>query len=632
MNLEPHVAGDSHGMADPSVSVYIGQGAASPGILAWEWPSKRLTRLLDMPAGHSIYAIHADKGQCVIAGTKGGLLCLPRTQHCAAPETGRDVATLFHGAPILAISAIDDIHVAVSDAHGGCYVWSTTGGTRPEPLPTGGLLICALLKLDDSTLLGLASDGGLLCWQLSTGQLLAKIPTPAPPAISALVSLTWWSSAGLVVFPGRSGELVQWRPPWRKPRLCAGHSQEWYALVLLEKDLVTIGLHDKQVIRWNSRTRRPQHLCETPFAVTSAALVGACPVQIVAITRGGGAYVCDFIESSFRPRERIAAADCRIVIGPGWEQLRTSQLGRERTEARQLSWAILAKSTSGQVQETEALHDRLEAIGYRHVSLGLRAVQARDRQDFVGELRAYAQMAVTLPLHAVPPESHARYVDLLERAWMYEEAAACRKHITRSANADYCIDASRRRSQQYANVLHNDQWIIHTVEPIELLVDAATAAGRAFHGKFVLRVLGDQLSCRDRVPLRAVAEKYERIRTSPGAETLPAGQHAHPWWLTDDRCERADVLLFYADALAGLDGLVFCLRLLDAHIQTAFTLAVLLDASHIASGDSVPEHNSRVRDCLRGLRGAPQANAWLQRVHGATRQAVQRVMTEAMRR
>ncbi|MCK4341186.1 MAG: hypothetical protein KAY37_05620 [Phycisphaerae bacterium] len=616
---------------DQPLRMYLGRGHKTPGVSVYEPVSGGLHDVLNLQATESVYALVAeDANNTAVVGTKAGLLHF--AQHVTAGDSGawQVNRSVVHGAPILSLCWIGAPHVVVSDTEGRCYVWNCNTKEPPQALPTRREAICALVARDQTHLMGLSTSGELLTWHLPTRQLTGLEHGPPPPAISALAKLTWWPAAEAMVYPARGGQLVTWRPLDDEVHTVDAHDGEFYAIVPLEVELLTIGLRDRCARLWRPRGSVARFKGKAPAGITSAALVGSNPARIIAINERGEACVCRLVECRLHVESRLPGGNYRVVVGPTWDELNRDETQRRRVEVEGLANAIRERMACNELDEVGILHERLAALGYQHVSLALRAAQARDEGDLLSELKAYAALVHGLPPHAAESrESFARYAGLLEATWQFEEALLFSQRAE-ALGADHDAPASRRLSTEYAKILRGGDWVVEPDLPLVSLIDAATAADKPFQGLFVLRTLGESRSRGAQLTPQAIVQKYDQERNKAGREPLPRARHRTVCWLTRNRREHFDLVLIEAGPKAGFAGLVFCVKVVNAGLQTVMVPAVLFKAPSRKATTSAVRHNQRVHQRLSNVSSAARANGWLDRVDRAMRCALRRLLTEEL--
>ena len=112
-------------------SILLGTGGTSPGLIAYDVESARITRLLSLPPGQSVYAVGlSPDGSTIVVGTKAGAVHWLRRQDEGA-EGGHYVQeTQAAGS-------------ARSDAF--CGGWATESRLRPSPWVDGRSAPCSAL-------------------------------------------------------------------------------------------------------------------------------------------------------------------------------------------------------------------------------------------------------------------------------------------------------------------------------------------------------------------------------------------------------------------------------------------------------------------------------------------------------
>ena len=470
---------------------------------------RETTPLCTLPAGHSVYALSVGcRGdETVIGGTKGGrLLAIDRR----GPECSGGSATVHEfvqGAPVLSVCALGAGCVVASDVAGRCCLWNTRAESKPVFLPAENHVVCALLRLDQDTLVGLSTTGAVLFWSLANNSLIKTVAIPPPPPWAALTPLLHWRSAEALAYPNSDGDLVVYRIGTGDVLSLAAHKGTFHTIVEFEDDLITVGRCDGRMKRWRAGQEAPSMTVAAPQGVISGAVLGDLEPQLLLIQEDGGAGLYLFGEQELELERSLPGNDFRAAVGPSWELLNAALQQRRSSEARRLAVRIQSTFECDATHSDEEGHAALERLGYEHVSLALRGRQASRRDDLVEELKAYHQLIRLLPAdESASLPSLKRYVALLERAWQLEEA---QRVLRQAVSLDVGLTEQLDRLAPYAEAMSSGCAVIEPDTPIATVLECAGVIGHGVSGLLRVHEL-EPLSCQGvTMSAQQIAKKYE---------------------------------------------------------------------------------------------------------------------------
>lgn len=583
---------------------------------------------LDLPGGHSVYAVAlSPDGTELACGTRGGSI-----YWIANGESGQAQHPLraHQGAPILSVCYADPDHVVSSDTAGRCFLWRTRSDAGPLSLPTSQHVVCSLLPLDDGRIVGLSTVGDLLFWRRAERDLIEVAEVAAPAPVSALVNLVYWRAARALAYPGRDGQLVVFDLGGADTRILSAHEGEFYAVTEVEDDLLSIGLKDERLARWGVGHDEPAITLEAPAGVTSCALAGIDPSHLTVTHTDGSASVCTIEPSQLRVEARFRTAEYRVAVGFSWRRHREHQRAQLQREAGTLAAAIESQLERGELEGLDDLHTRLSALGFRHVSLSLRATQHRLADNPIGELRACAELASLLPQNASEStEWLERYAELLTRFGQFPEAFGLNSRITAAASGLECNPQDATFAEA-TSALERGDCVVETDVPILTLIEAAGAIGRPFSGRFIMLKL-DLRHCRDvRLSTADILEKYNYVRSQMSVGRLPPANCETTRWLRRNTCERVELLTIGGTDTTEAAGLELGLRVAGTRSQTAVETMVLFGVRQRQANEPVESHNQRVGARFQVLVDRSGFNSWIRPIRRAVGLTLRLLVTDKL--
>jgi hypothetical protein len=211
-------------------------------------------------------------------------------------------------------------------------------------------------------------------------------------------------------------------------------------------------------------------------------------------------------------------------------------------------------------------------------------------------------------------------VVLLEHVWQLEEA----QHVLeRVAVLDDELTKRLNRLVPYLEALSSGDVVIEPDASIAVVLECAAVVGRAVGGRLRVREL-EALPCQG-VTLSAaqIAGKYELVRNGGGSAGLPPATTAEVRWLKRTGVQQLELVTVASPEHAGLNGLQFGLKVLNAGLQTVVVPVVLLASPPPGAAQTAAAAlgDSKIR-----------SNGWFSRVHGALQQALRRLINEGLSR
>ncbi len=604
---------------------WLGSGGKNPGVEAMD-PSGGVCRLIELAEGQSVYALAvSDDLSSLAIGTRSGEIYLLALADPTPAAQTPEPRVFIQGAPVLSICFVGASHLVAGDTAGRCLRWNGEA-SAPGALEVGQGVILSLLKLPDGELAGLSSTGELVFWQSSDGSIVRTAQVPAP-VVRALVSMTYWPAEESLVYPGHDGLLVSYNLATGLITLRTAHDGEFLMVAVAGDELITVGRQDEILKRWRAGVKEAVAQYPAPGGAVSGFVLDDAELRMVLVSVTGTAGIYRVVGKGLELQKQLPGRNYRIVASPPLERVKVFEERRRRDEAGRVVSRIKEAMDHRELGGLEALHVQLIRLGYEHVSLSLRADQARRSDDLLAELRYRRTLAEMLPagqLHA--RASLQGYASLLESVWLYDDAKMIEERIrsidSRSCRADDHLTHIER--------LRDPRCIIQPDIPIPVLIKAATVLGRRFERRCCLNEL-DPVPCRGiRLAAEVIADKYEQLRPKQPGTTLPAPQLEDSWWLSRDDAHREQTILFFDGVHESIRGLGLAYQIRYDGLQTVVVPAVLLDARRVGTNPSPEVHNHQVALVSERINDNDLARTWLTKVDHAMRSSLRRLVTAAM--
>ena len=616
-------------MADAIASVYLGTGGAQPGVWAVTGPPEPAERLCSFDAGHSVYALAVDEETGLVAvGTRAGRVQWLAPLSGEALQDSSCEQGFFQGAPILSVCCIGGGRLVAADATGRCLLWARGDEHAAPKVLDAGSRVCALATAGKNHLVGLAADGRLVFWTLPELTVERTVECPKPPGTLALVRLVHWPVQNAMAFPGAGGCLVLCGLDGDEPQVFQAHQGELYAVMVNGEGLYTIGRQDGHARVWRDARGASEENLSAPVGVVSGQFLGDGSHDVVLVSEDGQAGVYALEANGFRLRERLVAQHFRSAAGASAEARQAHEEQWRDARARELAIQIRTCMGTGKMEPVEVLHRELAVLGYKAISLGLRAQWAARQEDLMGELRARHELVRSLPLN--DPRSAAslgRYVAVLDRTWQLAEAQVIAAQGALEEDAEV-----QDRRENAATILGGEDWVVE-VEPgvsLSAAIAAADLFGRAFLGRWVLKVA-------ETIPLpdgdlsaEIIAGKYEERRAEDGRAGLPQAAVRTLWWLRRGAATEIETILFDPRSSVPHENFQLVAQVHRDGLQTRLVLCVLFHAGTEPARCDIESHNRQLRLAYEHPRGREQFDAWCGGVHAVLTRALRRLRTRSL--
>jgi|GEM_PF-2172061 len=625
--------------------LFLGTGGVSPGLMMLRGGGQDSTKLLSLSAGHSIYAIDVDEeGGVVAAGSRHGTIDILRFDGRRANAEQHERFTLVQGAPVLSVCLLQGGQLASSDMAGRCLLWPPEPSLmeRPRQLELNGAKIYSLLALPDNQMMGLASCGALLMWNLPSGELKDRIDAPEPPGGRGQVHLVYWPTCNTAAYPSLAGELVLVGLEDLRVSVCPAHGGRFSVAIAEDDGLYTIGREDSLLKTWmwsvNSAGQgsvAPVAEVRAPRGVVSVAVAaGTDPRRLLLIRDDGSATIYTTGSDRLRADRCLPGNHYRVAVSPSVLARHMARLERKVAEAMALYLRIQQDITSNRFEGLQGAYNRLETGGFKAVALGLRAHEAATRDDYLGELQARHRLMQMLPTDdPCSGPSLRRHAEILERMGLYAEAHSVWGHLQ---DLDHTLEGSERveRLAASAKLLGGCECVMDTALPREealvLAIQAATVVGKQFSGRWVLERSKPVLCPEGGLSADKIAAKFEEARVEDGRPGLAPARAQALWWITEKSACKTETVVFGDDPCSHPPRLCLTIEVVHDGLQDVLVRSVLFDAGTGDPDHTPAAHNRALLQAFDRLYRQETSNSWQRGLNRVINHALQRLRTEAL--
>jgi hypothetical protein len=250
------------------------------------------------------------------AGTKGGLVIIIEAVHGSMNFNSRNILKINQGAPVLSICWASNDVLAVSDATGRCLLWHYRSNPAiPHQLPIIDGPICALLRLDENTLVGLSTGGRLQFWNPNTCELKHSMQAPKPPPTSALVQMKYWATKNAIVFPDDRGNLFQVILTTYKVNSLRLKNGPFYAFACLNEYLFCMAFSNSNLTVFLNESSEFVNSPELPEGAISMFIIKSSPANALFVGRSGRLFRCFIDDSAVKFIEYLPGDTFRSIAG-----------------------------------------------------------------------------------------------------------------------------------------------------------------------------------------------------------------------------------------------------------------------------------------------------------------------------
>jgi hypothetical protein len=606
--------------------ILLGSGGHRPALRGYNLLSGKLTEVLQLPEGDSVYSIAAcPEGGLLAIGTKAGRVYLLREQGTDGHTELYLAGELKCWGAVLSVCFAEPETLAIADTAGGLLLWQTGESGVQERLLESTAVLYALFRLDDDLLAGLTVSGELIVWDLSAERMVEVATISPPPAYVALVKPLYWAHEGVWVWPGQEGSIVVYSHKTGSVRVIGGHAGDVYAITVCGQELITIGAADCQIKRWRLGCDEPVATFGAPEAVISATVWDQKNSQILLVDASGRAAIYSWASGPLELVAVVPGQDYRVALGPEPAAFRSLLLHHEAETVKRLAQQADEQIARGRWDELEPTYQQIIDLRYPQVVCALRGRQARMRDDFLGEFTAYHKLARIVP-HDQDGARNAlrRYAELLELVWDLRGSLSLYQKLSAlGPTHDGYLEKIHRLSDHVAAV-QKQPYVIEAEIPLPLLVKAAIVSGRKLTGRYQLLSTG-ATECRADI---SVDEVMERHRHLVGSKPQSAAVHKMDLcWLSKDRKERTCAIVLSGEDHDLFPYLELVIRFFDIQRQTVLIRALVLNADAGSADGTAEQHNKTILDQLACIQNAPLLDSWCQTTYRDMRTAIRQLVT-----
>ena len=545
-------------------------GGSQPGVSLLDPVSTHVSRLLSLPAGHSLYAADiSDDGNTLGVGSKTGFAYLVSSDVPNDSANG-DARRYYQGVPILSVCFTQQDELAAADADGNLLLWDLIAGLpirrlcreTTEPL-------CLLFRPGEDLLAGLSISGQLVFWHSNCDEPSRIIPASPPPPLYGLVKAVFWEAANRWVWPDRTGRLTLFDPHSLGISYTVAHPGGFYASCVHRKRLITVGESDGRMVFWSPDGHQPSITFEVPVGIISLAVWQKDVPQYLLIGANGKAAIYVSGDDGLEPSQRLPGNDYRIAIIPQPE-LSQKQWERWKSErAEELCREIQTRIESGKCDDLPELHHELMELGYRHMSLWLQAATAAKSGSIIEQLQALHELAALIEQEDLDlPECLNSYARLLTHIWQLQAAQSVYAKLQASDVQDAAVSAKLADVTDLLEIIAQQDVIIETATPLVAILQAGELVGHRFEADYVLKQ-GVTFSVAGRMDPDDFVGRYDASTRKEQRESL-AGIVTELHWMMDECHQSATAIRFDIPS----SELSLVLRYDFQHGQTMLTPAV----------------------------------------------------------
>ena len=618
-------------LSEQNEIILLGSGGDGPGVDALNIKTGEVQRLVSFEPGESVYSMSfcPDGDKLAIATKAGGIY----VSDYSFAQPGKPVTArkLGQGAAALSIVFLDEHRVAVSDTAGQSTIWSMVDSEPCDRLMSSKGAVCSLFRINHDHLAGLSVDGELLVWDLESLQIVDVLNVPKLPVLGALVQSVWWRAAGCWVWAGNGGIVVCYNVDQNKITTLDAHCGQFYANAVCDDELITVGKDDRLVKLWQIGSDQPARSITVNPGVIAISVWGSEKKRILLVNENGQAEVGSLCDDHLDDIVRLSGCDYRVVVEPDRELYRSRLRQLKIENAEQLAMQIKANIESHQYEGIDQLHEQLVQLGFRHLSLLLYARKAQLCDDAAGEISTYRELHELLEQkqHKLP-DSLMRYGQLLEQAWLFEQAESVyRKLLTQNPGSELYRNALERAGY-YVKLLCDGHCVIDSEIEIPTLIELRSAAGESFEGRYVVKELSKPVQIDGSLCAADFIEIYESLRQKTTQISLPPVRQQKLNWISRDEKGSKDTLIFTANS-SGLDHAhQLMVQIITGRLQTVFAPMIIFEIPQKTASLSINTHNQLVLERLQLTENKRSDYAWLKKVYFYVNQVLRQLFTRQM--
>ena len=605
----------------------LGRGGINPGIDVYRPTTGGTEQILSLESGQSVYAlsISADN-RIVAAGTKRGEIYLLRTDgQVTSDKISYKIDQFALSSPVLSLCFVNANILATADTAGTCILWRLDK-SESYRLANDGKVICSLFCADARHLAGLSVSGELVIWDWTTTSTVDELKVPIPPESASLVKCICLPDTDIWAWPGRGGLMVLYDRGQNQIRTVEAHEGDFWAMAVCNRRLLTVGRTDSCLKSWTAGLLEPTDVYQAPFGIISAAILDTDSFKMLLVDDTGraGLYRCN--ESKLELVKYPGGKDCRVVLGPDPEKVKVMAEQRKAARARTLAIEITDRIGKGLCGELESLYQELTELGYGHVTLSLRAGEAKAKDDLAGEIVACHKLAKIVSYDQPQTEvSLARYAGLLESIWQPQMATGIYKRLQKQYPDNNIYKDHLHRLTKYVKAIKKDQCVIETDIPISILAKATAAADSHLCGRYLLKA-DPVYNCRVHISPSELLCKFDQIRRS--IAQLPTASQIDICWLSKEKIDRAATFLVSCNIVSRFGNLEFGIKFLNAGLQTLLVPVIILNTD--IKNNTATAYSQDFYGSLADIDNNLPQSGWLQMVKNAVYYAIRQLISREM--
>ncbi|MDD5135637.1 MAG: hypothetical protein PHP01_09555, partial [Phycisphaerae bacterium] len=347
------------------------------GIHLYDILNGQQEKILSFLPFESVYALDFyPQTQTLAMGSKAGFIYLVRAAENTKDGQGFSVRKIAQNVAILSVCFVDKDRLAATDTSGRCVIWQLSDQPTAQILSITRQPICNLFRPDKDKLAGISANGKVVIWDLlrnKTDRTFSSAPLAKPTALTKAV---FWPVKNVWAWAARDGILVTYDFNQNKLKTSNVHQGNFYTVLRYQERLLTIGSDDGTAKLWQPDSNTPQKILQCPRAIISAVIWENNEPRLLAVTQNGKAGIYHFGKDSLEPVTHLDGNDFRVAAGSDLDALK-SYLTKEKTlKAQAIALRIKEKARSYQQDGLNGLHKQLGNIGFKHVSLLLKAQAA----------------------------------------------------------------------------------------------------------------------------------------------------------------------------------------------------------------------------------------------------------------
>jgi hypothetical protein len=391
-------------------------------------------------------------------------------------------------------------------------------------------------------------------------------------------------------------------------------------------------MEDSCLKLWASDFKKPSCKLLVPGNILSASHLGGLKRRILLIDANGMAETYVLEEDRLIFDHRLVGEGYRISVSPPPEMIEVYNAGRKDQEAHDI-WIKLENPDREDHEASEIYLSQLEEIGYKHVTLAIRADRAEKEGDIARCLSFRAELIDLLPESPPACPSLEKYAASLEKAWLLPKAEnTCKRILRIDPNYSFSLDVDR--ISRISELMKRSGWTIEPDIPIKSIIDASDAVGQSFFGRYVLKKL-PSFHCR-RIILNAetITDKYQEVRRKSMQENLPEAEPKKGLWISQSETYEIEVVTFGKAPIADTKGLCFVLQVWPHAQGTVVVPVILFDwQNHGPLGviEEIEELNKNASMAVTHLTNSA-SSSYVKEIHRVANLALRELITKDSRR